>query len=131
MHGKKLLVQDLYYGVDEANLYLRLDLYNDSEPQMQAMEARLTLQTGRGAAKEVVIAFMHGAARVADSGSVEVECAFGRVLEVRIPLAALGVEAGVAVSFQMSLWSGGLPMDAVPQQGSIRVATDGAAEWGG
>jgi hypothetical protein len=42
---------------------------------------------------------------------------------VRLLLAALGIPEGGGVRFQFSLWQGGLPMDAVPQQGYIRMAT--------
>jgi hypothetical protein len=42
-----------------------------------------------------------------------IECAFSRVLEVRLLLAALGIPEGGGVRFQFSLWQGGLPMDAV------------------
>ena len=58
------------------------------------------------------------------------ECAFGRVLEVRLLLAALGLSEGSGVRFQFSLWQGGLPMDAVPQQGWIALKTTDPAKIG-
>ena len=45
------------------------------------------------------------------------------MLEVRIPLAAAAVEKGGGLRFQFSLWQGGLPIDAVPQQGWIALNT--------
>jgi hypothetical protein len=45
------------------------------------------------------------------------------VLEARIPLAAMGVRNGGGLRFQCSLWQGGLPIDAVPQQGWIEMKT--------
>jgi hypothetical protein len=59
-----------------------------------------------------------------------IECAFSRVLEVRMLLAALGLPHGSGLKFQFSLWQGGLPMDAVPQQGWITMRTTDPAEIG-
>jgi hypothetical protein len=58
-----------------------------------------------------------------------VECAFKNVLEARLSLAALGARAGAPVRFQFSLWQGGLPMDAVPQQGWIEMPGGDQADW--
>jgi hypothetical protein len=59
-----------------------------------------------------------------------VACAFARILEVRVPLAAMGVHNGDPVRFQCSLWQGGLPVDAVPQQGWLELkTTDPSKLW--
>jgi hypothetical protein len=55
-----------------------------------------------------------------------VECALGSVLEMRIPLAEAGISDARGARVQCSLWQGGLPVDAVPQQGWIEVPTDPA-----
>jgi hypothetical protein len=39
-----------------------------------------------------------------------------------------GVKNGGGVKFQFSLWQGGLPLDAVPQQGWIELASTSPAE---
>jgi hypothetical protein len=93
------------------------------------MEARLTAQSLDGAhTSSVEIGFADGAARVtgmklAAPGGQPVECAFGRVLEARISLAAMGVARGSGLRFQFSLWQSGLPLDAVPQQGWLEMKT--------
>jgi len=51
------------------------------------------------------------------------------VLEARLSLAALGVRGGAPVRFQFSLWQGGLPMDAVPQQGWIEMTSGDRDDW--
>jgi hypothetical protein len=58
-----------------------------------------------------------------------VEFAFKNVLEARLSLAALGARASAPVRFQFSLWQGGLPMDAVPQQGWIEMTPADQADW--
>ncbi len=52
----------------------------------------------------------------------------GRVLEARIPLAAVGIAGGAGLRFQFSLWQGGLPLDAVPQQGWLEMPTTDPVE---
>jgi len=52
-----------------------------------------------------------------------------QILEARLSLAALGVSGETPVRFQFSLWLGGLPLDAIPQQGWIRIPTIEPAEW--
>ena len=61
--------------------------------------------------------------RVVESLDPPAEAALQRVLEVRIPLAAAAIAKGAGVRFQFSLWQGGLPIDAVPQQGWIVMKT--------
>jgi hypothetical protein len=101
------------------------------------MEARLTVQSLDGAhASSVEIGFAEGAARVtgmklAAAGGQPVECAFARVLEVRISLAAMGVARGSGLRFQFSLWQSGLPLDAVPQQGWLEIRTTDPLEMTG
>jgi hypothetical protein len=60
-----------------------------------------------------------------------VECAFSRVLELRIALPSLGISKGSGLRFQFSLWREGLPMDAAPQQGWLEMRTTDPAEMEG
>jgi hypothetical protein len=93
------------------------------------MEARFTGQTLDGArSSQVTIGLSHGAVKplevkMAASAEGAVECAFARVLEVRISLEALGLAAGQGLRFQSSLWEGGLPIDAIPHQGWLEMKT--------
>src|SRR5205085_1618188 len=83
MHGKKLLAREVHYGVDERNFYLRVDLNSDSQPQIETMEAKLTFRAGpKRKLSTVAVVFGHGTARTEAPAS----CAFGRILELRIPL---------------------------------------------
>ena len=58
------------------------------------------------------------------------ECAFDRILEARVALAAVGVAPGEGLRFQLSLWQGGLPMGAIPQQDWIEMPTTNPNEMG-
>ena len=141
MHGKKFLVQEVHFGSDGANFYLRVDFHSG-----------LRAGTGRhGSAADRAIAGWHAAQlrrhhlRAGSAGPTEtrlaapveaqtgkpVESALGRVLEVRVALKAMGIPAGNGLRFQCSLWHSGLPIDAVPQQGWLEMPTTNPAEMTG
>ena len=139
MHGKKFLVREVYYGGDGENLYLRVDFHRGSEQTISEMEARLNIATGSPAlSSQVTVRFDYGRANVTElnlaaatgeAATAAVEFAFKNVLEVRLSLAALGVRADAPVRFQFSLWQGGLPMDAVPQQDWIEMPGACEVDW--
>jgi alpha-amylase/alpha-mannosidase (GH57 family) len=129
MHGKKFLVKEVYFGSDGWDFFLRIDVNPDYELELGGMEARFAGQTLDGKqTSEFTIGFAHGGARpvamvLAVPAAGTVECAYARVLEVRVPLAALGVEGGGGLRFQASLWEGRLPVDAIPHQGWLEMKT--------
>jgi hypothetical protein len=125
MHGKKFLVSEVHFGSDGTHLYLRIDFRPGVEGELGGMEVRANLQAKDGSpAANTTIVFDGAGAH----GMAEVECAFARVLEARFPLTMAGVKNGGGVKFQFSLWQGGLPLDAVPQQGWIELASTSPAE---
>jgi hypothetical protein len=125
MHGKKFLVNEVFFGSDGESLFVRVDFRPGSEPELAGMEARFSLQSLDGAPPQpVTIRLASGAATTGDP----VECAFSRILEARFPLANAGVSDGRGVRFQLSLWHEGLPVDAVPQQGWLEMPTTSPAE---
>jgi alpha-amylase/alpha-mannosidase (GH57 family) len=133
MHGKKFLVKEVQFGTDGMNLYLRVDFHPGYEAELRGVEARITAESPDGRqASRASVTLEGGGARITeqrmavtplDSSVQAIECAFARVLEVRLLLAALGLREGSGVKFQLSLWKDGLPLDAVPQQGWITMTT--------
>jgi hypothetical protein len=102
------------------------------------MEARLNISAGDPAeSSQVTVRFDYGRANVTEqklaaapeAATAAVEFAFKNVLEARLSLAALGASSGAPVRFQFSLWQGGLPMDAVPQQGWIEMTPADKTDW--
>ena len=134
MHGKKFLVKEVQFGSDGICFYLRVDFHREAEAELATLELRLTAQTGNGDAESTLaINFAGGGAQATGlhlAAPGQIDCAFVHVLEVRMPLAALGVAPGGGVRFLFSLWQGGLPMEAVPQQGWLEMATTNPAEMG-
>ena len=127
MHGKKFLIQDVMFGSDGESLFLRLDFHPGHEQELVGMEARITVQPPDGACEHAVsIRFVHGVAEA----QAPVQCAYGRILEARIPLDSVGIAAKAGVRFQFSIWQSGLPIDAVPQQGWLVLPTTDPVEVG-
>jgi alpha-amylase/alpha-mannosidase (GH57 family) len=120
MHGKKFLIEEAQYGSDGENLYVRVDFHSTFGSNAAAMELRLTARSvDKDEAGYLTVTFIPGGART--EGIEGVECAYGRVLELKIPAQSVGVGPGRPVRFQLSVWESGLPMDAIPQQGWIEV----------
>ncbi len=141
MHGKKFLIKEVQFGSDGVNFYLRVDFHPGYEAELGGMEARFTAESADGKrTSHAALAFSGGTAQVKEQQLAEpatapatqpIECAFSRVLEMRLLLAALGLAEGSGLRFQFSLWQGGLPMDAVPQQGWITMRTTDPRELEG
>ena len=127
MHGNKAPVAELYFGSEGRNFYLRIDFRAGIEHTLAAMEFRINLQPldDHAPVSRATISLAHGAAtgEVHLSGPGAVECAFARVLEVSVPLPAIGVAGGRGLRFQCSLWEAGLPIEAIPQQGWLELKT--------
>ncbi len=137
MHGKRFLIQEVQFGTDGADLYLRLDFAPGTERELDGMEARVTLEPKDGKrTSRAAFTFARGSAQIKDgqfavAGPKAIECALGHVFEARFALAALGVPPGGGVRFQLSLWQGGLPVDAIPHQGWLELRTTDPGELAG
>ncbi|MFN7924655.1 MAG: glycoside hydrolase family 57 protein [Bryobacteraceae bacterium] len=118
MHGQRYLVRQLLYGADRKDLFLRLDFEHTVD------DLRVNLNFG-GHAFNIEVRG-HTAALVED-GPLEV--AYAKVLEIRVPLAAIEVQPGNNVRVQILLWRGSLPLDALPQQGWLSLSTADPSEW--
>ena len=122
MHGQRFFVQELRYGSDGQNLYLRLDFVENTN--LQDTELRINVQSvttpGTLATRRVPL----------EGKNVDgIESAFRKVCEIRISLASTGISVGQDLRFQVSLWQAGLPMDALPAQGWIDLSTTEPIDW--
>jgi alpha-amylase/alpha-mannosidase (GH57 family) len=123
MHGQRFFVNELLYGSDGQSLFLRLDFVEDSVAGFNGTEVRINIQPV-GAQSETY------SLTLPLPGTTETgEAALGRIAELRVPLPQFGINFGQVVKFQLSLWHGGLPMDALPPQGWIEMATAESVEW--
>jgi len=115
MHGQESPMRELWYGSDGEKLYLRLDL---EEPQaglrvhLKFERADFDLTLGTEAPPPLA-------------------AACNRVMEIAVPLAQLRQRGTEPVKLQLSLWNGALPVDAIPAEGWLEIATVEASEWAG
>jgi alpha-amylase/alpha-mannosidase (GH57 family) len=122
MHGQRFLLRSLYYGSDGSNVYVRLDFDESTTEDISSMTVRLNLRPAPDrdpVLVELPLAGPHG----------DVECAYRKILECRLPLRQFGVPPNGTVAIQLSLWHDQLPMDALPPHGWIEFSTAEPADW--
>jgi alpha-amylase/alpha-mannosidase (GH57 family) len=124
MHGQAPLLRDLYFGSDEAHLFLRLDLQQDFPGALAGTEIRLRVQPGERQCEFTLLLASEGAEVIAAHCQEEavrerIHTGYRQILECGIPLHAIGAVPEEPLRFQLSLWRDGLPLDAVPPQGAI------------
>ena len=139
MHGRKINLQEVQYGSDGESLFVRVDFHLSQAGAMAGMEIRCSMQApgdapGSKAGPEGKTSNeteyrlqlardgveIIGAEGPGASVPGALKAAYHRVLEIAVPLAALGGGADTPVRFQLSLWEDGLPLDAQPAQGWIQ-----------
>jgi alpha-amylase/alpha-mannosidase (GH57 family) len=126
MHGKKVVVKEVYYGSDGNHLFLRLDFHPGREQDLSGAEARFVVQPVDGGIESRIVLELRPEGVKGPAG---VECVFGRVLEAKISLQTVGIHENAGLRFQFSLWQGGLPLEAIPQQGWLRMLTTNPEEF--
>ena len=104
MHGSRNVIRDLYYGIGNSSLYLRIDL--DNPPELTAVELRTN---------EKSIPLVHNPA---------VQVAQLRIFEARVPLEL--ISQGPAVAFQVAILEQNVPVEVVPPEGWIELTTSGS-----
>jgi len=139
MHGRKINLQEVQYGSDGESLFVRVGFHLSQAGAMAGMEIRCSMQApgdapGSKAGPEGKTSNeteyrlqlardgveIIGAEGPGASVPGALKAAYHRVLEIAVPLAALGGGADTPVRFQLSLWEDGLPLDAQPAQGWIQ-----------
>jgi alpha-amylase/alpha-mannosidase (GH57 family) len=124
MHGQRFLVSELLYGANRKKLYLRLDFVENAA--RSGMEVHVDVSD-----KSIRIRLRAASAEIVDNCGVEIEAAFKNVLEMALSFPSLGIKENERVRLQLSVWQGGLPMDALPHEGSLEIEARDVEEWEG
>jgi alpha-amylase/alpha-mannosidase (GH57 family) len=114
MHGQESPFREMYYGTNNTHLFLRMQF--GDRPQ----ELRVHMRFEEG---EWDLAVPN------PKPAAPMEAAFSDVLEVAVPMAAIGGQAGNAVKIQFSIWNGALPLEALPPDGWLELAAAEATDW--
>jgi hypothetical protein len=129
MHGRAPLAKELHYGHDASAFYLRLDFEPQALAALPELEIRICVNAKPEAVAPVRLVLIEGGAVSCDTPAVS--ASFRKILEVRLPYAALRLDPGHLLRFQVSLWQQGLPMDCLPAQGRLECLTAAPADWHG
>ncbi|HEY6306762.1 MAG TPA: glycoside hydrolase family 57 protein [Candidatus Angelobacter sp.] len=136
MHGRAFLLDTGYAGIDEKNLYCRLD-FAQSVSEWATGDTRLVVTveptSGGGASPPYRLEVNISSGRLQDwtftkNGHGQAEEAAGAVsvsmdsiFECQIPLALLAVSEGSLLGIRFTLWRDRLPLDALPREGFIEL----------
>ncbi len=137
MHGKQFVLDAVYAGIDEHNIYGRLDFHEIPQDPVQLI-VNLDIDPPRreeGTITWRLIADLDRGVRrwelyetdanklVVESGQDQEEgdirVALTRTFEFQIPCEVLRAEKGSVIHLRFSLWREGLPIDALPLEGAI------------
>lgn len=139
MHGKQFLLDALYAGIDEQNLYGRLDFCElPREPVRLIVNIDVQKPGGISAASvrrrlsaEIDKTVKQWELREIDPDRLvensdgqprqRIMVAMTKTFEFKIALADLGAELGSVIYLRFSLWREGLPIDALPVEGALQL----------
>jgi alpha-amylase/alpha-mannosidase (GH57 family) len=149
MHGRQFLLDAAYAGIDQENLYARLDPARNTReaaldlvlnlevahPDAPAAHCRLRLDASLagGAIRSWKLEHPEeeAGAEVASSSQPRgVEIRLRKVLELKIPLAHVRAANGDKIRLCFSAWKDGLPIDSLPIEGCIELQVLDEAELG-
>jgi alpha-amylase/alpha-mannosidase (GH57 family) len=145
MHGRQFLLDAAFAGIDEENLYARLDPARPTReaalelvlnlevahPNAPAAHCRLRLDAtlGGGVIQSWKLQRQDDEAEVASNTQpAGVEIRLRKVLELKLPLATLQAVAGDQVRLCFSAWKDGLPIDSLPIEGCMELQVLSEAE---
>jgi alpha-amylase/alpha-mannosidase (GH57 family) len=121
MHHGGGRVRALFYGFDSARIYLRLDpIAGAAAPHELSVEVLAPLPIRlRVSAPGEGGATITGADGAAVAGA---EAAFGEVVEIALPFAALGARSGEPLEIIVHVLERGAPIESLPEDGTLRIA---------
>ncbi len=128
MHGHVSLLHELHYGFDDEWLYVRVDPFKETQEGLLDCVFRVAVRASQET--RVLVHVRNG--QVADT-QVEVneacllgaeqyvQAAYGQILEVAVKKVLVETNGRGSFHLGVSLWQGGLPMDALPAEGWLEV----------
>jgi alpha-amylase/alpha-mannosidase (GH57 family) len=139
MHGKQFLLDSVYAGIDEKNIYGRLDFADGKVPEMdfelvvnleswatdgsrpqRTVRLDVSVQKGQIQLWKVSVDEDQPLATSQESNS-EATLALAKNFEFRLPLDWLRAEKASKLRLRFSLWRQGLPVDALPLEACIEL----------
>ncbi len=145
MHGKQFLLESIHAGVDEENLYARLDFMSGIPEGDVELLMNIAVSGGRHSAHPFRLRIGIHDGRVAswkltssdedsplasETNPDGIAIALEHIFEVAVPLQQLRARTGGSVKIRFSLWQEHLPLDALPLEGwvDLQVVDEDALE---
>jgi alpha-amylase/alpha-mannosidase (GH57 family) len=136
MHGGTFLLDTGYAGIDEKNLYCRLD-FAEKVSEWATAGTRLVVSVESASSAAAGLPYRleanissgrlqgwtltrNGDDMAVDAGDAVSVC-MDSIFECQIPLALLGAAEGSELGIRFTLWRDRLPLDALPREGFIKV----------
>ncbi|MGZ4789459.1 MAG: hypothetical protein ACXVZX_13145, partial [Terriglobales bacterium] len=138
MHGKQFVLDAVYAGIDEQNLYGRLDFYEIPQEPVQLIvnfDVDPPKRSGKTVNWRLLVDIDGGVRRwelretegdrvVVESEKQQegnIRVALTRTFEFQIPCEVLRADKGSLIHLRFSLWREGLPIDALPLEGAMLI----------
>jgi alpha-amylase/alpha-mannosidase (GH57 family) len=139
MHGRSYYLHELRYGFSEDQLFLRVDTLPGALEHVREFEFHAHVITRddllviarvrEGALAEFTVE-RNSACLLSNAGLVAV--AYGSILEISLARALFAEGLGDSLQISVALWHGGLPMDLLPGEGTLKVQLgEDAFAWSG
>ncbi|MGI5817761.1 MAG: hypothetical protein ACOX9R_06645 [Armatimonadota bacterium] len=133
MQRSQYVVQEMYFGFDEQNLWLRLD--TDRPAAESLRDCRMEILFDGEIQHTIMISGSAGPEPVEINGTLceQAECRVDRIVEARVPLELVDVELGGTLKLAVVLGREGRVIERWPELGSLQVAVpsrdDMVASW--
>jgi alpha-amylase/alpha-mannosidase (GH57 family) len=128
MHGQTQFLNELFYGFNRERMFIRVDPFRQAFGLLDDCEFRLTLEAGAEIKLSVRLRQGKLVGCSAERGETVIAAsdgyfcaAVGKVLEISFGRGIFSLEGQSAIRLSVSLWSGGLPLDRLPREGSIEL----------
>jgi hypothetical protein len=140
MHGKQFILKNFYAGIDETNLYGKMELEFGAEELLllvnleswrpEGNAAELCAKLEAGISQREIASWSMALSRPGEAGEAPVpkdselspELRIKKVFEFRVPLTLLRTRLGGKIRLRAGVWRGGLPVDSIPREGWMEVA---------
>jgi alpha-amylase/alpha-mannosidase (GH57 family) len=122
MHSQRPLIQELQYGTDGQNLFLRLDV-TERENSVSPLSFRFRLRNPAGEQFHIYLSGPEPNLVMIDSGFPPgaVTAAIRDLCEIRVSMSALHIRRGESVFLQLTLFREGLPVASLPVNGELEL----------
>jgi alpha-amylase/alpha-mannosidase (GH57 family) len=131
MQGQPPLMKELFFGRSAEAFFLRVDFMTQPPEIPERLSLRLGIRDAK-TTREVAVEFWRErpvgpvlcrlrAEPPLESGETPGHASIGKVLELGLSLAAIGVNSAATIEFQLSAWQDELPLESLPLDGWLTV----------